>query len=325
MAETWEQMMERLAGGKAEGPGPAGPVGPDGKPIPMPPTSPVPAPTATTDEPPTRMEEPKGLTVGNLMDAYGQGLIDEATLKKRLSDMGYDDNDVGILMSLGAKGNADPELSLGQLFNAVERGVLNTDQVTERLREAGYSDDDINVLIKTNQPRPQDGPNISEEELWNQYDIGGLAGDGLQAELLKRGYTQEEVSAKFRYHKKPVEEKPEPKQVAKPQVRLGGDVHYGPASGGGTRPQARQVMNDFRTNFATALKQQSKSISLPAKQWAMDNMDVFLNDYLAASGGQEGAAFTLGANQIQTMFEGSKGMAGASRRVSAGPSQARTI
>jgi hypothetical protein len=60
----------------------------------------------------------------------------------------------------------------------------------------------------------------------------------------------------------------------------------------------------------------------------MDNMDIFLDDYVGTlgQGGVAGrGAFTKGAAEINTLYEGSKGARQAAYRAGQGTTQARQI
>ena len=332
--DEWKN--QQGASGPAGGTGPMGPVGPEDD---------VPPNKNSDDKPPTEPTienedggSAKDLSVANLMDAYNSGLIDEDTLKARLGKLGYEAGDVDLLVKLGTGGDngGGPTVGLSTLFQALESGTLTESQLRQRLGDAGYSSDDVDLLVRTNsvtqaeadrkQAAIDDDPRISEGADWAALDAGAINDSQMIEGLQRRGYSSEEIRRLYAVRDKqkaqqeadsgPSKGGGPPKGLQqpdgsfpgdKPEKKQGKGVRVVDAGSGssGERPQARAMLADFRSSMTNAIRG-ATGVSTPAKQWAMDNQDMFLQDYLNTGG--KGQAFAIGASQINTLFEGSKGV-----------------
>jgi hypothetical protein len=304
-----------------------------------------------------RTTSTKNLTLGNLADALEAGLIDIDRYTSYLTEAGYSEEDVGILTSLAqqtlAKGSDDTKLSLGTLLGAFENGSLDEVGLRDRLIEAGYKGNDIDLLITSTLKNEMESKGVDYNQIGGNNRMGqeqmsevkggaifDLMNSGEWTELqalnqLKRtGYSEQDAWDLIRMNKKG----PENQQTAAPRGgggggsrgSQGGRVQYAGSGGGGggDKPTAQGLLRDFRTSFAQNMKTQGKGLSAGAKTWAMDNMDIFLDDYVGTlgQGGVAGrGAFTKGAAEINTLYEGSKGARQAAYRAGQGTTQARNI
>ena len=289
------------------------------------------------------------------------GWIDDAEAQRLFTLMGYDENEamtmVKLYYSQEKKGDTAPGLTLSQIFEAKEQGIIDQGEVQRRLAEAGYGQEDIDILTALSNKNKKETENkmVGEGTIWQAYDAGGLGAGEVARRLGELGYSGDDISQMIgwrdrmnakenareaksdaRYaasEQRRIEaEAEQKKREAQAEVRrsigqLPGAARPGQTIMAGTenpvKLSAPAVLADFRSNFANVLKSQASGVSLPARQWAMDNMDAFLPSYLQS--GAESGAFTLGAQQIQQAYESQRGMARASGRAGVGTTQVRTI
>lgn len=284
-------------------------------------------PVKTPGTPETIIEtstDDKNLTEATIFKLLEAGMRDEAQVIELLKKLGYDDEEATTLLALEKKGQggAQTTLSPSTMFEALKQGALSADEVKTRLAEQGYDAKDIDVLMRINNKKDPAGTLNADFEA---YNAGMLGQTEMYGRLKDRGYDDVQIRAMLKPDKTIVREGSRgstgsgfraPTEDARVQNAGGG-------GGGGGNARPRQILNDFRSAFSKSLQAQSAGLSMPAKQWAMDNMDSFLPAYLANAG--QGGAFTVGAQQINTLYEGQRGTQRASGRAGAGVIQTRAL
>jgi len=84
----------------------------------------------------------KTLTTSQVLQAYREGVLTLAQTKDRLKRMGYNEEDIDILLKIEKR-----ELSVGEIQEALVRQLIDENKAKEKLRKLGYSDEDIDILI----------------------------------------------------------------------------------------------------------------------------------------------------------------------------------
>ena len=282
---------------------------------------------------------------GLIVDYRDAGLMDDAQFQEQMlalgeqyPDLGITENEVNLLLGLIQHGEATraegeiPELSLGTILGAFENRTLDEAGLSKRLTDLGYPPEDVSLLIENSQQKRD--PLISKTSTsFTRADappgLGMISPEkgerALYADPFGRNLSPEEGVAPR--GSSPGEGGGGGAGGDSAQARSSARV-VGSATGGGqTRPDARRVLGDFRTAFSRNLKAQATGLSAPARKWAMENMDFFLDDYLGSAGvgAVDAPTFTKGASEIQTLFEGMKGTSQAARRPSGGTISPRSI
>ncbi len=96
--------------------------------------------------------EQKQLTVAEIQTALRDGALDPGPARARLRQLGYQDQDVDILLSVRGK-----QPSSGQIIDAVVRGRLTPAEGQARLQREGYSPADAELLISLRGRRLTEG------------------------------------------------------------------------------------------------------------------------------------------------------------------------
>lgn len=96
--------------------------------------------------------KPLTLSQATITRAYGEGLIDRKNAAARLAAQGLNETDIGILLGLEDKQNADANkgktLDAGTILDAYGSGALARDMASTRLQKLGYSYSDVSTLLK---------------------------------------------------------------------------------------------------------------------------------------------------------------------------------
>lgn len=270
-------------------------------------------------------EADKNLSEATIFKLLEAGMRNEAQAIELLKKLGYDDEEATTLLALEKKsqGGDATTLAPSTLFTALKEGALSADEVKSRLAEQGYNSEDIGVLMKINAKTDPAGTINADFEAYNANTIGQTE---MYGRLKDRGYDDAQIRAMLKKPEEEIKRNTSRGSVGSaysaPSERASVTFAGGGGGGGGSAPRARQVLTDFRSAFSKSLQAQSAGLSMPAKQWAMDNMDSFLPAYLSNA---EGAAFTVGAQQINTLYEGQRGTQRASGRAGAGVTQTRAL
>ncbi len=302
-------------------------------------------------------DDSKKPSLGDLTKAYEMGIIaDVGAYQEWLRDLGYDEQSVELITALAEQSKGDatkgPELGLGSLLSAYEAGTLDNDGLLARLSEAGFTAEDQNLIISTAQAEQE--RKIFGGDMWAALDAKVWNDSQVLTRLVEEGYSQKEAQDLLATHKAGQGGKDGKKPIDPSRVYDPNDPSDQPNTflqnnnttetdllkeqeqatpntitptlrsplQPQTRPDARRTMQDFQTSFVQNLKSQAGGLSVPARTWAMQNMDMFLDDYL---GMPEGTAFTKGAAEIEALYQGQKGVRQASSRAGQGTGQARMI
>lgn len=297
----------------------------------------------------TEEDEPRVVALGDLFTAYELDIIENHDqLATHLTKLGYDADQQPILfgladnakaMYLKAKakeeaGEDPPELSLGTVLKAFQDETTDEAELVNRLTTMGYNSNDVDLLIEMNQPEPI---GLSAESMVKAYQGGYATPERLRSKLTEEGYGGRDIDLIMKANApegyeylSPVPDSPEYGGFLKPTPQKPTTAQEAPASGGGgggagfnlgntvagssygaapTRPRAADLLQDFRTSLSQNLRSQAPSLSVDARRWAMENADMFLDDYLGGlgHGGVPGqGVFTKGAAEIQTLYESQK-------------------
>ena len=133
-----------------------------------------------------------GLSASQLQRLYHEGLINEATLRERLTTLGYNETDVAYLVQIAAP-EAPAEarrLTLAQDREALREGYIDTAEFTARLQEMGYPPEDISILVDLAQPETiVEVQVLSVSQLQRAFRQGIIGEAELRGGLAERGYT----------------------------------------------------------------------------------------------------------------------------------------
>jgi hypothetical protein len=262
--------------------------------------------------PPKTASEDDEYSVAQIFDLMSIGKFTPEEAQAELVRKGYDAQEAENLMALANKGAAaNPELSLGMMFDAVATGTKDQAWLNERLVASGYSQEDANILLGTFN---KEQATKAEELRYRDEQRADAAADEARSEKryleAEKRRIANEAEADRRYaesEKRRLENEREQKiaQANSGAMRAVGDAprQVNAQVAGGQQAKAKEVLNDFRSNFVNNLRTQGAGLSTPQKQWALDNMDMFLPQFL---GRTEGAAFTLGAAEIASAYEGTR-------------------
>lgn len=260
----------------------------------------------------------KDYTVANILDLMGIGKFTPEQAKAELERIGYDPTEADNLLALGQTGaGSAPEISLSQMFQAAESGVMTMEQVRQRLLSTGYSEQDADILIGT---ATKSMAEQAKELAYRDAQRADSAADEARSERryaeseARRIANEQESDRRYavseqRYkegeaRRKENEREADIMNANSAAARAAGQSRViAGQTEQGQRPQARQMLDDFRSSFVRNLKENGTGLSMPQKQWALENMDTFLPNFLGTT---EGATFTLGAQEIATAYEGSR-------------------
>jgi Holliday junction resolvasome RuvABC DNA-binding subunit len=137
-----------------------------------------------------------GLSPSQLQRLYHEGLMNEATLRERLTVLGYNEADIAYLVQLSSpEAPAEPRLlTLAHTQAALREGLIETSEFTGRLEAMGYPPEDISILVDLTQPEEIVGVKVlSVSQLQRAFRQGIIAEGELRAGLSDRGYTPDVV------------------------------------------------------------------------------------------------------------------------------------
>ncbi len=153
----------------------------------------------------TGLNKQRDLTRADFAKAYLEGIIDLATFEAKLTQLGYDPDEISVIVKLTDNTKKTPasskckRLSLSDYELAHKNGILTTDQVISRL-QGEYCDADIEIerqLLALNDltaEAPIRERDLSVSELTTAYVDGLMTRDRMISYLHQIGYDDEETT-----------------------------------------------------------------------------------------------------------------------------------
>ena len=145
----------------------------------------------------------KELSLTYTHDCYIAGLIDRGLLDVRLTQMGYDNTDRNLMMELwDLEKNtvkASKQLTLSQIADLYNIGTITREKFKERIIALGYKAEDADLIISLAdyvKPTVQKQAKLTESELEQLFLYGYYDINGLKAEYVKRGFSEQEAMLK---------------------------------------------------------------------------------------------------------------------------------
>lgn len=260
------------------------------------------------------------LNPSDFTNAYAQGHLDDHAFLAAVTNAGVAPDQANVLLDLAqdAKTKYDRAQGIQSQQDALRpaQDANTAAGLAKAQQQRDY--DSSHVMGGTSQfdQKPSDQITIGGYKS-GQYDRNMAKSKLMASSDGKAGYSAQDAETLLQSadNTQPAQQK----QSIAPTKNFGsaGSVN----AAGGTKemhPQARQTVNDFRSNFASNLQALGPAVTPAAREWAMSNQDMFFQP-----GSDSGA---VGASQIQNLYEG-MGSAGPRARYSpqGGGIQARSL
>jgi len=145
---------------------------------------------------PERTKEERDLTKSEILRAYRYRVINRATAKNYLKQLGYSDDEADLILKVEdtIMANRTRELTYSQIRQMFLRGVLTENEAKSYLQRIGYTLEDTELLIdlwkKQAEPRPKT-LNLTTIKYAYLYDI--IDSEKAKAFLSELGYTEDQI------------------------------------------------------------------------------------------------------------------------------------
>lgn len=124
----------------------------------------------------------RDLSETQLLDAFGQGVLDALTVRGRLRHLGFDDQDIDVLLALHTK-----KLVSRDILEAAARGLVSRADAINRLTVQGYSAEDATLLLDLRVRT------LSEGQVIDALRVGTINVQTARAQLQALGFGTEVV------------------------------------------------------------------------------------------------------------------------------------
>lgn len=268
----------------------------------------------TKPQTPTALEGgDKQLSLNHLLDAFSQGLIDEKTLRDRLLETGYDNDDITLLEQLVAK--KPKEVSFGELGQAVANGTIDDKEFSDRLRKMGFSEEDVALLHDSTLADIKAGrtKRLGTSTTLQAWQSGTISPGTARQRLTDEGYSESDVALMLKMGHQQLNAAKQKAAAPKPEPS---DQQRRPAPPTSAEPRSATKRtlfqgsgSDFVNQFHESYVDQLRTAGLgpQATSWLLDNMDVALDEQLRTSGGRPREGGVLSAPKLMTLYEGQRG------------------
>lgn len=251
---------------------------------------------------------------GRLQTAYEHGQIkSRGELMSQLTAAGMPQDQVNIFADLADDGKNEYQRT-HKLDVANDANTLTG--IDQQTRKNAF--DQAHLMSNGSGGNDEFNKTPSDNLILAGYKGGDYDRNMAKAKLMNQGlYTDQDAETLLHSADQPA---PAAGQQAPARSQSFGSSGSVNAAGGNTvtHPQARQTVNDFRSNFSANLKALGPAVTPAARAWAMNNQDMFFTP------GSDSSA--VGASQIQNLYEGmgtAGGRAGYSKQ--GGAIQARAL
>lgn len=143
----------------------------------------------------SRTAEPKVLKLNksSILEALHQGVIDEASARAKLRELGYTPADTDIIIrTYYAQTAVKPKaLPLAQYMTAVRLGIISETTFRTKLTQAGYAPDDIDTALKLAQYQPH--PTLTYSFVLAALTKGVITKGEALERLTAMGYSQDDA------------------------------------------------------------------------------------------------------------------------------------
>jgi hypothetical protein len=139
----------------------------------------------------------KDLTKSEIVNAYRQGMLSEDEARADLENMGYDTEEIDIIVALGASQETSKERELTASTNSTlyRNGVIDEAQLRQRLLAAGYTTASVEQLVSLeNMRKSGEQQQVTFGYLTQAYREGIIDEDYLIERLGKMNYAEEDIA-----------------------------------------------------------------------------------------------------------------------------------
>lgn len=139
----------------------------------------------------------KDLTKSEIVNAYRQGMLSEDEARADLENMGYDTEEIDIIVALGASQETSKERELTASTNSTlyRNGVIDEAQLRQRLLASGYTTASVEQLISLeNMRKSGEQQQVTFGYLTQAYREGIIDEDYLIERLERLNYAQEDIA-----------------------------------------------------------------------------------------------------------------------------------
>lgn len=167
-----------------------------------------------------KIEEQRDLTKSDILKAFEYGIINEVKAREFLKDLGYDNDEIDILISTTKKRialkNIDKgrDLAKSDILNAYIKDVLTATEAKDLLRKIGYDENEANILLRIAESRKKIEPkerkrDLARSDIVKAYKTNIITKEEAMNMLKQLGYSEEEseIILKVGTYEKPKERK----------------------------------------------------------------------------------------------------------------------
>lgn len=140
---------------------------------------------------------PRELHRYDILDAWGRGIIDEDATFQKLLDVGYSEDDAGLLMdSYELRPEAlPPEPTISQLVAACRRGVIDQSTLSQKLTTMGLKDEDVQFYVSyAVSPEPTRTRSLSRTDILRLWTEGRHDRSWTLERLLAMNYSEDDAN-----------------------------------------------------------------------------------------------------------------------------------
>lgn len=153
----------------------------------------------------TKLEKQKDLTTTQILKAMREGVISEDKARAWLKELGYDDEEIDVLINLNKinkeaeKGTRKKDLSASQILLAYRYRVINDRNVAKyMLQKIGYDEDEAELLIKLEDARRvtqrhERTRDLTKTDILKAMVRGILTPEEAKKLLMEVGYDEDEA------------------------------------------------------------------------------------------------------------------------------------
>lgn len=165
-----------------------------------------------------KIEESRDLTKSDILRAFELGVINEQSAREFLKVLGYDNDEINILIELTKKRIALKNLDKGRdlaksdIINAYIKDVIDATEAKDLLRKIGYDENEINILIQLADAKRKVVPKekkreIARSDIVKAYKLGEISKEEAINMLKQLGFSEQdaELILKIGSYEKPKE------------------------------------------------------------------------------------------------------------------------
>ena len=152
-----------------------------------------------------KVEKDKDLTKSEVLRAYKEGVLDEATTRKYLEDLGYSGEEITVLLALynttkeAEKKVREKDLTYSQIIRAYKLGIIrDRGYAKQMLMKIGYDEDEAEILLKVadaekEASKHEEGRDLTKTDILKAMEEGLITPDQAKQMLMDIGYDEDEA------------------------------------------------------------------------------------------------------------------------------------